>query len=206
MMTAQAHKVNPELCQILFAYGCQVIKNPFEVQKMLNPKKTLAALFVMLPMLAMAQSAPVLRITGAAVTPSNFSATDLAQMPRLTVDVQNPHNGQMEHYEGVRVSDLLAKVGAPLGDKLRGKAMATYVQAIASDGYSVVYSLAELDPAFHENQSIIADRLNGKPLDAKEGPFKAVIPGDKRPARWIRMLTELQVENVAPANAPAMMK
>lgn len=168
-----------------------------------NAKIALATLFMVLPVFSVAQNSPALRITGEGITRTEISAADLAQMPRLTVDVQNSHNGQMEHYEGVRISDLLAKAGAPLGDKLRGKAMATYIEGIASDGYSVVYSLAELDPAFHENQSIVADRLNGKPLDAKEGPFKVVVPGDKRPARWIRMLTELKVENVAPANAPA---
>lgn len=171
-----------------------------------NAKIALATLFLLLPVFSAAQNPPALHITGEGIARTEISAADLAQMSRLAVDVQNSHNGQMEHYEGVRISDLLAKAGAPLGDKLRGKAMATYIQAIASDGYSVVYSLAELDPAFHENQSIVADRLNGKPLDAKEGPLKAVIPGDKRPARWIRMLTELKVENVAPANAPAPMK
>ena len=116
-------------------------------------------------------------------------------MPRLSVDVQEPHHGEMQHYEGVRLSDLLAKVGLPLGDKLRGRAMAMYVLAEASDGYAVVYSVAELDPAMTGNRMIVADRMNGKPLEAKEGPFKIVVPGDKRPARWIRMLTALQVES-----------
>jgi hypothetical protein len=155
-----------------------------------------------------AQSGPKLRISGTGITTMDFSAADLSQLPRLSVDVQNSHNGQTERYEGVRVSDLLAKAGAPLGDKLRGRAMNTYVRAMASDGYSVVYSLAELDPAFHENQAIVADRLDGKPLDAKEGPLKVVVPGDKRPARWIRMLTELKVESASPSDPaqPAAMK
>ena len=116
-------------------------------------------------------------------------------MPRLSFDIQEPHHGEMQHYEGARLSDLLAKAGVPLGDKLRGRAMAMYVLAQASDGYAVVYSVAELDPAMTDNRIIVADRMNGKPLDPKEGPFKIVVPGDKRPARWIRMLTALQVEN-----------
>lgn len=155
-----------------------------------------------------AQTPSTLRISGPGVTTTEISAADLAALPRLALDVQNSHNGQAEHYEGVRMSDLLAKAGAPLGDKLRGRAMGTYVRAVASDGYAVVYSLAEVDPAFHDNQIIVADRMNGKPLDSKEGPFKAVAPGDKRPARWIRMLVELKVENANPADAaqPATMK
>jgi hypothetical protein len=152
-------------------------------------------------LLANAQQAPSIRVSGAGLTTTDFSTADLAQMPRLSVDVQNPHNGQTEHYQGVRMSDLLNKAGAPLGDKLRGKAMATCVLAQASDGYSVLYSLAEVDPAFHDNQVIVADRLNGQPLDAKEGPFKVVVPGYKRPARWIRMLTALRVEAVSPSES-----
>jgi hypothetical protein len=153
-----------------------------------------AVLFFLLSLLSPAQEAVTLHISGVGPQKADFSAKDLAQMPRLSVDVTEPHRGEVEHYEGVRLSDLLAKVGAPLGDQLRGKAMATYVLAQASDGYAVVYSLAELDPAMTDNRIIVADRMNGKALDAKEGPFKIVVPGDKRPARWIRMLNSLRVE------------
>jgi hypothetical protein len=148
-----------------------------------------------LSLLLPAQEAPTLHISGVGAQKADFSVKDLAQMPRLSVDVTEPHRAEVEHYEGVRLSDLLAKVGASLGGQLPGKAMATYVLAQASDGYAVVYSLAELDPAMTDNRIIVADRMNGKALDAKEGPFKIVVPGDKRPARWIRMLTSLQVEN-----------
>jgi|SRR6202035_3083862 hypothetical protein len=144
---------------------------------------------------APAQRSPTLRISGTGIQSTELSAKDIAQMPRLSFDIQEPHHGEMQHYEGARLSDLLAKAGVPLGDKLRGRAMAMYVLAQASDGYAVVYSVAELDPAMTDNRIIVADRMNGKPLDPKEGPFKIVVPGDKRPARWIRMLTALQVEN-----------
>jgi hypothetical protein len=159
-------------------------------------------LLLLLSALAQPQQLPTLRISGTAIQSTELSAKDMAQMPRLSLDIQEPHHGEMQHYEGVRLSDLLAKAGVPLGDKLRGRAMATYVLARASDGYAVVYSLAELDPAMTDNRIMVADRMNGKSLDSKEGPFKVVVPGDKRPARWIRMLTVLQVENaVSPSES-----
>jgi hypothetical protein len=43
---------------------------------------------------------------------------------------------------------------------------------------------------------ILADKRDGKTLDAKEGPFRIVAPGDKRPARWIRQITALKVITV----------
>ena len=67
--------------------------------------------------------------------------------------------------------------------------------AEAKDGYAVVYSIAELDPAMTDNPVILADTMDGKPLAAKEGPFKIVVPGDKRPARWVRMVNALRIES-----------
>ena len=40
---------------------------------------------------------------------------------------------------------------------LRGDAVASYVVASASDGYQVVFSLAEPDPAFSGSEIIVAD-------------------------------------------------
>ena len=111
-----------------------------------------------------------------------MTAADLAKMPRLAVDVREPHTAEMQHYEGVRLSDLLLKAGVPLGQNLRGQALGTCVVARASDGYAVVYSLAELDPAMTDNQIIVADKMNGKALAPKQGPFRVVVPGDKRRA------------------------
>ena len=74
----------------------------------------------------------------------------------------------------------------------RGKALAGYVLAEAKDGYQVLFSLAELDPAFIDNQILLADTLDGKPLGA-ENRFRLVVPKDKPGARSVRMLTKLEV-------------
>jgi hypothetical protein len=170
------------------------------------PRKTTLRLCALLLLtsaaLASAQETPSLEISGTGVATLKVSLADLSRMPRLTLDVREPHKGEMQHYEGVRLSDLLQKAGVPLGEKLRGRGLATYVVAKASDGYAVVYSIAELDPAMTDNQVIVADTMNGKPLEPKQGPFKMVVPGDKRPARWIRMLTVLRVETaVSPSES-----
>jgi len=70
--------------------------------------------------------------------------------------------------------------------------------AEAADGYSVLYSLAELDSDLQDSEVIVADTMNGSPLGEKQGPFKMVAPHDKRPARWIRMLKSLAVVTVVP--------
>jgi hypothetical protein len=63
-----------------------------------------------------AQESATLQITGE-VGKLELTRADLAKMPRLAIDVHNPHSGEAEHYEGVRLSDLLSKAGAPLGEK-----------------------------------------------------------------------------------------
>ncbi len=76
---------------------------------------------------------------------------------------------------------------------MRGAALSSYVVAKASDGYQVVFSLGELDPAMTDGQFLLADTADGKPMFAERGDFRIVIPTDKRGARSIRMLTELSV-------------
>jgi hypothetical protein len=54
----------------------------------------------------------------------------------------------------------------------------------------------ELDPAFTDKQVLLAFLKNGKPLDEKEGPYRIVIPSDKKMARWVRQVTTLKIVDV----------
>jgi hypothetical protein len=66
----------------------------------------------------------------------------------------------------------------------------------AADGYRVVIALPELDPAFTDRQIVLAYLRNGKPLDEKEGPYRIIIPDEKRMARWVRQVTTLRTVEV----------
>jgi DMSO/TMAO reductase YedYZ molybdopterin-dependent catalytic subunit len=96
-------------------------------------------------------------------------------------------------YEGVLLGEVLSRAGAPVGADLRGNNVASYVLASARDGYQVLFSLAEVDPAFTGSQIIIADTIDGKPLFDYQGPLRIVAPGDKRGARSVRMLERIEV-------------
>ena len=132
-----------------------------------------------------------LLVSGAVKEPLTLSAEDLAKMPRASVRTTN--NGMETVYEGVWLHDVLKKAGVPQGSELRGKALAGYVLAEASDGYQVVFSLGEVDPAFIDNEILVADTANGKPLFGAQGRFRLVVPKDKPGARSVRMLTKLEV-------------
>jgi hypothetical protein len=123
-------------------------------------------------------------------TSISLSPADFHTLQHISITVHNGHTGSDETYSGVPLSTLLAKINAPMGNELRGKAMTTYVTATGSDGYGVVLSLAEVDPDFHDNQVIVADARDGQPL-GKNGPFQLIVPGDKRPARWVHNLVSI---------------
>ncbi len=139
-----------------------------------------------------AQDGPTsIQVTGAVKQPLTLSADDLAKMPRASV--RTTSNGMETAYEGVWLHEVLKKAGVPQGSELRDKALTTYVLAEAQDGYQVVFSLAELDPAFIDNQILLADTANGKRLFGAQGRFRLVVPKDKPGARSIRMLAKLEI-------------
>jgi hypothetical protein len=127
-------------------------------------------------------------------SPLTLKVADMKSLTHITLTIQNPHSNADETYSGVRLSDLLAKVGAPLGSDLRGKALADYVVATGSDGYRAVLALGEVDPDFHPGEVIVADAINGKPLDDHSGPMKLVVTEDKRPARSVRNLVKIELK------------
>jgi len=137
-------------------------------------------------------AATTLTISGDLPGPMTLSAEDLAGMPRSTVFVAEKDGTKIE-YEGVPLREILLHAQAPLGTRLRGKALASYVLARARDGYKVVFTLGELDAAFAGAKIIVADKRDGKPLFDYQGPFRLVCPDDRAGARSVRMLEALDV-------------
>ncbi len=126
--------------------------------------------------------------------------SDLATMPRT--EVKAAAHEVSGTFSGVRLSDLLHLVGMPGGDSLRGQALAQYVLIEAADGYRVTFSIAELSPSFTDKLVLLVNRSNGAPLSASDGPFRLVVPDEKRPARWVRQVTRISIIAVPKSAAP----
>ena len=141
---------------------------------------------------APASSSTTLTVGGDVATVLTLTSTDLTLMPRVRLEATS-EDGTTHAYEGVLVGELLKRAGAPVGAELRGSAFATYVLASASDGYQVVFSIAELDPAFTSNDIMVADIVDGKPLTGSQGAFRIVAPKDLRGSRSVRMLERLDL-------------
>jgi hypothetical protein len=119
---------------------------------------------------------------------------EIEALPR--VKVTTGASGSSTTFEGVALKALLERAGVRFEESMKGKRMASCLLVEAADGYRVVIALPELDPAFTDKQVVLAFLKDGKPLDAKEGPYRIVIPDEKRMARWVRQVTTLKIVDV----------
>lgn len=124
-----------------------------------------------------------------------LTRSDLEALPHVKVSASE-HSLPPVTFEGVTLKSVLEKAGVTFGESLRGKRMASCLLVEASDGYRVVIALPELDPGFTDKQIVLAFLREGKPLSEKEGPYRVVIPDEKRPARWVRQVTTLKIVDV----------
>lgn len=131
-----------------------------------------------------------LEVTRADATSTTLTAAQIAALPHVTINTKD-HDTPAQ-FAGVPLAEILKLAGVETG-KMKGPQMTQALLVEAADGYKVVFALAELDPDFSDRQIILADQRDGKPLDAKQGPWRIVAPGDKRPARWIRQVTSFKI-------------
>ena len=144
-------------------------------------------------------SAPALPI-GAGGTSSSFSlsgttsnagiytASNLQSLPTVTETVSG------DTYTGVAFWNL---VGAGGNNELN-----SYVLAAGTDGYEVLYSLAELDPAFGAPQDLIPYAVTAGQFPT-DGFARVIVPGDNHQGRWVSNLNSVEVVNAVPEPSAA---
>lgn len=124
-----------------------------------------------------------------------LNRSDLESLPHLTVTASE-HGSPPVSFEGVTLKSVLEKAGVTFGESMKGKRLTNCLLVEAADGYRAVIALPELDPAFTDRQTVLAFLRDGKPLSEKEGPYRIVIPDEKRMARWVRQVTTLKIVDV----------
>jgi hypothetical protein len=129
-----------------------------------------------------------------ASAPLRFPLADLRQFPQTQVSGRQ-HDGTAAVFEGVRLIDVLARVGAPRDSQFRGAANQMLVRVEAADGYAAVIALAEADTSFRANVPILALTRDGVPLDSLQGPVQMVVPDDRRHGRWVRQVRCLRLSS-----------
>jgi len=134
-----------------------------------------------------------LSVIGEVERPLKLTTADLGKLPRQSVRAKE-HDGKESEFEGAQLVEVLKLAGVKFGEGLKGKNLSLYLVVEAADGYRVVYALPELDPAYTNKLILLADKHDGKPMDAKEGPLRIVVPDEKMHARWVRQVTGLVIK------------
>jgi hypothetical protein len=137
-----------------------------------------------------------LTLTNESGNVTTLSPTEFAKLPRQTAKARD-RSGALATYEGVSLAEVLRAAKVSLGKDLKGPLLANSLLVEAADAYRVTFSLAEVDPDMTDNLMLIADQKDGRPLDAKEGPYRLVVPHDKKHARWVRQVTRISVQATA---------
>jgi DMSO/TMAO reductase YedYZ molybdopterin-dependent catalytic subunit len=140
---------------------------------------------------AHAQTAEV-AVGGDVVKPFKITAATFGAMKQATVKVK-ANDGREHEYTGVPLYDILTTAGAVPNNQLRGKSLTKYVLVTAADGYQVVIALPEIDPAFTDQTVILANKEDGEDLAANFGPYRLIVPRDKKPARSAMRVTNIDV-------------
>jgi Oxidoreductase molybdopterin binding domain len=132
-----------------------------------------------------------------------MTTEEIRKLPRTKVEAKDK-DGKPVTYTGVALHHLLNETQTPLGESLRAGGLRCYLSVEARDGYRVLFSLPEIDPAFTDRTIILADELNSKPLDDRNGPYQIIVPDEKRHARWVRMVETIRIlESKVPSDANA---
>jgi len=136
-------------------------------------------LLVALP--AAAQDVFRAELVGAGGTPVILTPESIAGLPPVEMDVAYQTSKGMSggRFGGVLFWDVLAASKAFEGLEHNAELARTFV-VTAGDGYAIAFSVGEIHPDFGNTPMILADRLDGRPL---EGGWRIVVPGGARNVR-----------------------
>lgn len=152
-------------------------------------------LLLLLPIVGFAAEPAWLSVT-AADRKLAFTREEFAALPHAELTAPDPHEKIEHRYSGVALRDLLARLEVPTGKSIRGAAQQLAVLVRGTDGYAVVFSLAELDEDYGRRQPLLADREDGTPLTERYGPLRLIVPGDQFAARWVRNVVAIELVTV----------
>lgn len=150
----------------------------------------LAVTGLCLASVASAQPAP-LRVEREGRAVVTLTGEALRRLPTDTVSLAS-HGGAPVRFRAVRLLDVMAAAGTPI-DSLRLGRAGWIVVALATDGYSAVFSAAEIEPTLGPTRVWIAFERDGAPLTEKEAPYHVIVPTDARGTRSARMVTTIRI-------------
>ncbi len=157
---------------------------------------------------ARAQTVPAdtFQIAGAVTAPHTWSVAQIKkQMPTDIRPLTYTLKGQSHTAHAVALWTLLQAAGPRLNPQIKHHLLQFIVAVRGQDGYTSDFTLGELSPDFGDRAVWVALDEDGKPLTGDGGPVQLLVPGDKKPARWVHAVRAIIVTDGAAAAAPALL-
>ena len=131
-----------------------------------------------------------LAIQAGTAASNTITAEALAKLPtvKLSVAFGTEHGPRQAVFEGPLLWTVLDQAHAVDPAKAGGH-VRQFVTLTGSDGYTAVLALGEISPDFEGKQVIVAERMDGKPLDHP----RVVVPGDRRGGRSVHDVVGIAV-------------
>ena len=142
------------------------------------------------------QAGNLLDLRGDLLNPRQIDASELQKLPRGSASISDPRQpGKEIVYSDTPLLEVLKAGGLSRDSSMAGLRDAVKMTVIveAADGYQAAFSMAELDPELTDRVILRADIKDGQPLPPGEGPFRIIVPGEKRSPRWVRRVRSLTV-------------
>jgi hypothetical protein len=129
-----------------------------------------------------------------------LSALNKSQIMTETATYLQGTGSVTDTYTGVSLWNLIQDAGLLTNPAIKNDVLNFIVVATGSDGYRAVFSLGEIDPAFGNQNDIVAyaDQQGQLGTGGVDGALRIVVPGDIAGGRYVSNLTSLQVIDVAP--------
>jgi hypothetical protein len=125
-------------------------------------------------------------VSGGVAHPGTYDQNALAALSHTILVTTNPSPAPPTTYNGTQLFSFLSPTDA--------NSLNQIVTAVGSDGYTVVYSLAELDPAYGGDPNIML--ASSQTTGSFPGVARTILPLDNRHGRWESNLVSLDVRTV----------
>jgi hypothetical protein len=137
-------------------------------------------------------------VIGPAGASVNIAPGQLTELSRIKISTHymSEHGPRSASFEGPLLWSVLDEFGV-LDPAKHREQVSQIILIVGRDDYRAVLAVGEIAPEFEAKQVIVADRMDGKPLDADH--LRIVVPLDKRGGRSVRDVARIEV--AAPTGA-----
>ncbi|BCM89708.1 hypothetical protein IAD21_01555 [Abditibacteriota bacterium] len=130
--------------------------------------------------------------SGDVATPRLWTLAALQKIAPVQT-IKTTLKGKPYTVRGVPLWALVSAATPKLDPKSKHSESRFVVLARGKDGYLSSFAYPDLMPDTGNQGVFVVWEANGKPLSAKEGPFRLVVPDDKKPMRWVYNLTAIEI-------------